>query len=233
MGTGLGITSSVAPVFAAELSPIALRYVRYGINVSESVADLCRHVAARAWQIAYSLGTCASVVMNFIVAKTSGPFQANWRLQAASLAVLSSFLLSMTWVAPESPSWCIQRGRYRAAFNAICSLRTTHLQAARDIMLIDAQINLQLDCLRTRSKYDGGEMEPEVRQQIRQRYWQAILHSSRRPKAAKHYDPSVNSPVWQALQSFCIVMVMQLSNDLHRCLRSYIILMAYKHNKYH
>jgi len=42
------------------------------------------------------------------------------------------------YFCPESPRWLISRNRHREAFESLCRLRHTKLQAARDLFMINA-----------------------------------------------------------------------------------------------
>jgi hypothetical protein len=41
---------------------------------------------------------------------------------------------------PESPRWYMKKGRYQDAYNSLCRLRNTPVQAARDLYFIHAQL---------------------------------------------------------------------------------------------
>lgn len=68
----------------------------------------------------------------------------NWRLMLASPMVLPLFVVAYVFTLPESPRWLLKKARkdksqkkYEEAFEALCKLRHTKLQAARDLFLID------------------------------------------------------------------------------------------------
>jgi hypothetical protein len=48
--------------------------------------------------------------------------------------------MAQVWFCPESPRWLIGKGRYGKAFESLCRLRYTKLQAARDLFMINALI---------------------------------------------------------------------------------------------
>ena len=46
------------------------------------------------------------------------------------------FVCAQVYFCPESPRWYMIRDRYREAYGALCKLRPTELQAARDLYYI-------------------------------------------------------------------------------------------------
>jgi hypothetical protein len=67
----------------------------------------------------------------------------NWRLMLASTSIPPIFVCIMTYFAPESPRWYMDKGKYRNAYQSLIKLRQTRLQAARD--LYDIHIRLMLE----------------------------------------------------------------------------------------
>lgn len=67
----------------------------------------------------------------------------NWRIILASPMVLPLIVVAYIYVLPESPRWLLMKARkgnkkkYEEAFMALCKLRYTKLQAARDLFLIN------------------------------------------------------------------------------------------------
>ena len=68
-----------------------------------------------------------------------------WRLQLGSAFIPAVPLVIGVYFCPESPRWYIKKGRYQDAFNSLCRLRNTPLQAARDLYYIHAQIKEEAD----------------------------------------------------------------------------------------
>lgn len=66
----------------------------------------------------------------------------NWRLMLASPMILPLFVVAYVYALPESPRWLLMKARkgnkqkYEEAFQALCKLRHTKLQAGRDLFLI-------------------------------------------------------------------------------------------------
>ena len=70
-----------------------------------------------------------------------------WRLQLGSAFIPAVPLVIGVYFCPESPRWYIKKGRYSDAFNSLCRLRNTPLQAARDLYYIFAQIQEESDII--------------------------------------------------------------------------------------
>ena len=47
------------------------------------------------------------------------------------------------WFCPESPRWCLKKGKVKAAYKSLVRLRTNELQAARDVYYIQAQLDAE------------------------------------------------------------------------------------------
>ena len=80
------------------------------------------------------LGFCA----NLAVYNTGA---ISWRLQLGSAFIPAVPLVFGVYFCPESPRWYIKKNKYRQAFQSLCRLRNTPMQAARDLYYIYAQIN--------------------------------------------------------------------------------------------
>lgn len=79
------------------------------------------------------LGTCA----NLIVVNTG---DIAWRLQLGSAFIPAVPLVLGIWFCPESPRWLLKKNQHVKAYKSLCRLRNTHLQAARDLYFIHAQL---------------------------------------------------------------------------------------------
>jgi hypothetical protein len=75
-----------------------------------------------------------------------------WRLQLGSAFIPAVPLVLGIFLCPESPRWYIKKGRYRDAFESLCKLRNTRLQAARDLYYIHAQLEVERE-FATKSNY--------------------------------------------------------------------------------
>lgn len=80
------------------------------------------------------LGFAASMVFYPVtdVAHITG---LNWRLMMGSPALPAIIACSSVFLCPESPRWYMSRGEHHNAYKAVCRLRHSKLQAARDVFL--------------------------------------------------------------------------------------------------
>ncbi|PNS18889.1 hypothetical protein CAC42_5428 [Sphaceloma murrayae] len=123
LGIGMGAKASTVPIYAAENVPAS---VRGGLV-------MC-------WQLwtafGIFLGTCANLALYSV-----GPLA--WRLQFGSAFIPAVPLLIGVFFCPESPRWYIKKGRYMNAYKSLLRLRNTPLQAARDLVMIHFQIEVE------------------------------------------------------------------------------------------
>ena len=125
----MGSKASTVPIYAAENTPAA---IRGGLVMS--------------WQMwtafGIFLGFCANLAVYDVGAIA-------WRLQLGSAFIPAVPLVIGVYFCPESPRWYIKKGRYTKAFQSLCRLRNTPLQAARDLYYIHAQISEEAEIIGT------------------------------------------------------------------------------------
>lgn len=63
-----------------------------------------------------------------------------WRFQIASAFLPAVPLAIGIYFCPESPRWLMKKHRYAKAWRSFCRLRNSELQAARDMILVWAQL---------------------------------------------------------------------------------------------
>ena len=56
-------------------------------------------------------------------------------------------------MCPESPRWYMKKGRTRDAYNSLCRLRKTPLQAARDLYYMYAQLQVEASLVTSSNSY--------------------------------------------------------------------------------
>ncbi|TNY22033.1 hexose transport-related protein [Rhodotorula diobovata] len=115
LGLGIGPKSATVPVYAAETAPPIIR----GALVMQ-------------WQVWTAFGIMLGTVASLAFYKVPDPTNVditglNWRL-----------MLGSSSSARKVPAGLIGRGRYVDAYNSLCRLRHTKLQAARDLFMINA-----------------------------------------------------------------------------------------------
>lgn len=123
LGIGMGLKASTIPIFCAENTPAT---VRGGLV-------MC-------WQLWTAFGIFLGTTANLIV-KDMGDLA--WRMQVGSAFIPAIPLVVGVYMCPESPRWYIKKGKLRAAYESLCRLRNTTLQAARDLYYIHAQIKIE------------------------------------------------------------------------------------------
>ncbi|CAG9983719.1 unnamed protein product [Clonostachys byssicola] len=113
LGVGMGIKSSTTSVFASESAPAPIR-----------------GALAMTWQLYVAIGIFLGLAANLAVVDVG---DITWRLQLGSAFIPAIPLLLSVYLCPESPRWYIKKKRYADAYNSLCKLRFTKLQAARDL----------------------------------------------------------------------------------------------------
>ena len=120
LGIGMGLKEVTVPVFSAENSPAN---IRGGLVMS--------------WQVWTAFGIFLGTTANLAV-KDVGTIA--WRLQLGSAFIPAVPLVLGIWFCPESPRWLMKKGRHSKAYQSLLRLRSTPLQAARDLYYIHAQL---------------------------------------------------------------------------------------------
>ncbi|KAI5997230.1 hypothetical protein F5J12DRAFT_746075 [Pisolithus orientalis] len=129
LGFGIGPNSATVPVYVAECAPAGIR----GALVTM-------------WHVwtAFGIGLGNLIDVAFYFIPDSGGIKGlNWRLMLASAGVPGLIACLQVFFAPESPRWLIGKGRYEDAFNELCRLRSSRLQAARDLYYIHVLIEAE------------------------------------------------------------------------------------------
>lgn len=127
LGIGMGLKEVTVPVFSAENAPTM---VRGGLVMS--------------WQLWTAFGIFLGTCANLAVANTGS---ISWRLQLGSACIPAIPLLLGIWFCPESPRWLMTKGNHKKAYRSLLRLRNSPLQAARDLYLIHAQLQMEHELL--------------------------------------------------------------------------------------
>ncbi|KAL9009420.1 MAG: hypothetical protein Q9173_005550 [Seirophora scorigena] len=143
LGLGIGPKSATIPIYAAECTPANIRgalvmmwqmWTAFGIMLGYISGVIFRSV------LDGGSTSCSSEQAEAIL--LSIRCSLNWRLMLASPMVLPLVAVAYVYTLPESPRWLLSKARqgkterYEAAFSALCRLRHTRLQAARDLFLM-------------------------------------------------------------------------------------------------
>ncbi|KAH0833837.1 MFS sugar transporter [Lanmaoa asiatica] len=138
LGFGIGPKSATVPVYAAECSPAPVR-----------------GALVMMWQMwtafGIFLGDLIDLVFYFIP-DTPGVKGLNWRLMLGSAGIPGLIVCLQVLFAPESPRWLISKSRYGDAFNELCRLRFSRVQAARDLYYIHVLLEAENEMKKGRNR---------------------------------------------------------------------------------
>ncbi|KAL3438209.1 hypothetical protein BDV09DRAFT_205620 [Aspergillus tetrazonus] len=128
LGLAVGAKSTTTPVYASECAPTAIR-----------------GALAMQWQtwtaFGIMLGYISSVAFMNVQSDTLQGL--NWRLMFGVTAIPPMLVCAQVYFCPESPRWYMIRNRYHAAYDALCKLRPSKFQAARDLYYIHAALQVE------------------------------------------------------------------------------------------
>ncbi|KAI5813056.1 hypothetical protein BZA77DRAFT_285381 [Pyronema omphalodes] len=118
LGLGIGPKSSTVPIYAAECSPPAIR-----------------GALVMMWQMWTAFGIMIGCVMGvvFMNVHSDSIEGLNWRMMLASAMVPPIIVCCQVYFCPESPRYLMSIGQHNKAFESLCRLRRSKLQAARDL----------------------------------------------------------------------------------------------------
>lgn len=136
LGIGMGAKTSVVPVYESEVSPAHLRgnsHFLYPVSRNE-LTGAGRFLVS--WQTGTALGIAFSAVIPLIE-------PLSWRFQISSSFIPSVILLFLVYVGSESPRWLLKKERYVEAYEVLVRLRGNDLLAARDLIQIKAQLEIE------------------------------------------------------------------------------------------
>ncbi|KAG1777982.1 hypothetical protein EV702DRAFT_1099136 [Suillus placidus] len=138
LGFGIGPKSATVPVYTAECSPAPIR-----------------GALVMMWQMwtafGIALGDLIDLVFYFIP-DTPGVTGLNWRLMLGSAGIPGLIVCMQVLFAPESPRWLISKDRYEDAFNELCRLRFSRVQAARDLYYIHVLLEAENEMKKGRNR---------------------------------------------------------------------------------
>ena len=109
------------------------------------------------WQTGTALGIACSAAIALIVPDS-------WRFQISSSFIPAAMLIVLVYVGSESPRWLVKKQRYAEAYTVLLRLREYPLLAARDLVHIRAQLNVEtiLFMRSTQNTIDLGNRVPKM-----------------------------------------------------------------------
>jgi sugar porter (SP) family MFS transporter len=124
LGLGIGAKSTTVPVYSAETSPAPIR-----------------GALVMMWQ----MWTAFGIMLGYIVdaALLDVRKYLNWRLMLGSTVLAPIIVCALVYYCPESPRWYLKKGKVSKAFESFLRLRSTRLQAARDLYYV--HVNLEIE----------------------------------------------------------------------------------------
>ncbi|KAG1890453.1 uncharacterized protein F5891DRAFT_1198206 [Suillus fuscotomentosus] len=138
LGFGIGPKSATVPVYTAECSPAPIR-----------------GALVMMWQMWTAFGIALGDLVDlafYFIPDTPGVTGLNWRLMLASAGIPGLIVCMQVMFAPESPRWLISKGRYEDAFNELCRLRFSRVQAARDLYYIHVLLEAENEMKKGRNR---------------------------------------------------------------------------------
>ncbi|KAI5859003.1 MFS sugar transporter [Tricharina praecox] len=150
LGLGIGPKSATVPVYAAETAPSSIRgalvmqwqmFTAFGIFLGTLMG-----------RVFYDVGNvdsnevCTEALKNKVFATLlSTECSLRWRLMIGSPMVLPLVVCVHVWFVPESPRWYMKHGTqyYKNAYDSLCQLRESRLQAARDLFYIHCLLHAE------------------------------------------------------------------------------------------
>ncbi|KAI3394298.1 hypothetical protein diail_2945 [Diaporthe ilicicola] len=133
LGFGIGPKSATTPIFAAECSPPKLR-----------------GALTMQWQMWTAFGIMIGYVADlafFFVPDHGVPLGLNWRLMMGSAMIPAVIVCCLIPMFPESPRWYLTKDRHLDAYKAICHLRLSKVQAARDLFYMDFGLKAEREAM--------------------------------------------------------------------------------------
>jgi sugar porter (SP) family MFS transporter len=116
-GVGVGLASTVSPMYIAEVSPARLRGRLVVVN-----------------QLAIVIGLSLSVYVTYLFS-----FGGHWRWMFATMALPAAILLVGLFFVPRSPRWLAARGNFAEAF-VVLSAINGRTQAERELKEIQEEL---------------------------------------------------------------------------------------------
>ncbi|KAI4282916.1 MAG: hypothetical protein L6R38_002581 [Xanthoria sp. 2 TBL-2021] len=144
LGLGIGPKSATIPIYAAECTPANIRGALVMLwQMFTAAGIMLGYVAGVAFRSVLDGGSDGCSNDRPVGILLGIRCSLNWRLMLASPMILPLVAVAYVYTLPESPRWLLSNARqgktqnFEGAFSALCKLRHTRLQAARDLFLMD------------------------------------------------------------------------------------------------
>lgn len=149
LGLGVGASSTVVPVYLAELAPFEIRGALSGRN-----------------ELMIVVGQLAAFVVNAILGSALGHLEGVWRIMLAVAALPAILLLLGMLRLPESPRWLVSAGRGQEALEVLSALRSPE-RARAELAEVERTLAEQ--------RRDGEEPEAAAAQLVRRPWFRRVL----------------------------------------------------------
>ncbi|KAF2500921.1 hypothetical protein BU16DRAFT_185712 [Lophium mytilinum] len=152
LGLAIGPKSATIPIYAAECAPANVRgalvmmwqmWTAFGLMCGYAASVILQYMRdsnneSCSFAHLRDSSSLADTQQTLLSARCS----LSWRMMLSSPMILPLLVAQYIYTVPESPRWLIQKAhngnkkKYEEAFLALCKLRHTKLQAARDLFAI-------------------------------------------------------------------------------------------------
>ncbi|KAJ3268732.1 hypothetical protein HDV01_002336 [Terramyces sp. JEL0728] len=151
-GLGIGILSSVVPLFIGETAPTSIRGQLISVQ-----------------QLMITLGVfLASVVNAWIILNFKGDFE--WQLALGIQVIPSTFLLVIMFSMPESPRWLANNNLESECLKTLIRLREGYTDEE-----IEQEYQELLNCIKMERRIGEGTFNELLEKGIVNRVWLAVL----------------------------------------------------------
>ena len=122
-GIGIGLASSISPMYIAECAPSEMRGKFVSINQLTIVIGVLAAQIVNLCIYSYSpidKGATADVILN------SWSGQSAWRWMFAAETIPAGLFFLLTWIIPESPRWLLKQSRHEEARKILAKIGGDH-----------------------------------------------------------------------------------------------------------
>ncbi|KAM0325333.1 hypothetical protein ACHAQA_007318 [Verticillium albo-atrum] len=125
LGLGIGPKSATTPMYAAECAPPRLR-----------------GALTMQWQMWTAFGIMVGFAVDLAFFQVPDD-NLKWRLMLGSTTVPALIVCALAFLCPESPRHYMRKGKHMKAYQSMCKMRMTKVQAARDLFYANALLEVE------------------------------------------------------------------------------------------